>query len=177
MPKTDPIIEISTSSGMLRVNVHPARSWPLIVLEAGMLTAFAVLTYEYWGKISHLFRALLAVVIALSPIELVLQWSEVETIEIDSDKITLCRDIRGWERRREYRIKECRELEWMEGSEDRPQRLQFKTGWKSITFGRNLTETQGIQVLTALQQVLPDVAQQLCSYPEGKKHFITLGLS
>jgi hypothetical protein len=89
----------------------------------------------------------------------------------------ICKDIRGWEQMREYEIKECRELEWMEPLEGTPQRLQFKIGWRTITVGKSLTENQAIQIFTALQQTLPNVAQKLCSYPEGKKHFITLGLS
>ena len=65
----------------------------------------------------------------------------------------------------------------MEGSEDTSQSLQFKNGWRTITFGKDLTENQAIQILTELQKALPNVAQLLCSYPEGKKHFLTLGLS
>jgi len=65
----------------------------------------------------------------------------------------------------------------MECSEDTPEQLQFKIGWRTIAFGKSLTENQAIQILTALQQALPNVAHELCSYPEGKKNFITLGLS
>lgn len=89
----------------------------------------------------------------------------------------LTKDIHGWERKREYEIKECRELEWVEGREDKSERLQFKNGWRTITFGHNLKESQAIRILTALQRTLPNVAQQLCSHPGGKKHFITMGLN
>jgi hypothetical protein len=68
-------------------------------------------------------------------------------------------------------------MEWMRGAEETPQRLQCKIGPRTIGFGENLTEDQAIQVLTALQRSLPEVAHQLCSYPDSKAHFITLGLS
>ncbi|MGC1418202.1 MAG: hypothetical protein WA817_23135 [Candidatus Acidiferrum sp.] len=177
LPNTDPTIEISTGSGVLRVTVHPAQSWPVILLELGVLTAFAAVIYGNWTKLSYEFRGLFIFALVFAAAGLIFQFSGTETIDIDTNKIALCKDVHGWERKREYGLNECRELEWTEGTEDTSQRLQFKTGWKTVTFGNNLTENQAIEILTALQQALPNVAQQLCSYPEGKKHFITLGLS
>ena len=99
---------------------------------------------------------------------LMFRWSRVEVIEIDANKITVCKDFRGWERRREYKVSDCREMEWMERSDDSPQRLRCKSGWRTVTFADGISENQAIQILTALQQTLPGVAQQLCTYPEGK---------
>ncbi|HEY6386621.1 MAG TPA: hypothetical protein VIX91_13160 [Candidatus Acidoferrum sp.] len=171
LPTADPTIEISTNSGMLRVTVHPVRSWLVVLLGLGALMVFAAATYEYLARMSQVFRGVFIFAIVSSAIGLIFQLSGTEIIEIDSNKITLRKEVHGWGRKREYEIKECRELEWMEGSEDAPQRLQFKFGWRTITFGKSLTENQAIQILTALQQALPNVAQQLCSHPEGKKHF------
>ena len=176
-PSTDPTIEISKSSGILRVVVHPARSWLVVLLELGVLTASAAVIYENWASMSSAFRGLFTFALASGVAGLLFQFSMTEIIEIDMSKITIRKDLQGWERIREYEIKECRELEWMEASEGTPQRLQFKIGWRRIILGKGLTETQAVQILKALQQILPNVAQQLCSYPEGKKHFITLGLS
>ncbi len=176
LSNTDPTIEISTSSGMLRVAVHPARSWSFIALEVGILTLCAFLAYENWVKASPLLRVIFALALSSSAVGLTFQWAAVEHIEIDSNKITLCKDLRGWERKREHKINECRELEWVEGSEDSPQGFHCKLGWRSVVFATGITEAQSIQILKALQQTLPSVAQQLCSYPEGKEHFITLGL-
>lgn len=175
-PSTDPTIEISTSSGTLRVTVHPARTWLIFPVEFVVLIAFVAQISENWGKMSPLLRYAFVGGIMLGAIRLIFR-SGVEIIEIDAEKITLSKDARGWERKRQYRINECRELEWMQSTEDNPQRLQCKVGWKTVTFGAGLTENQAIEILTALQQTLPNAAQQLCSYPEGKKHFITLGLS
>ena len=177
LPKTDPTVEISTSSGTLRVTVYPGRSWPLALLELSVLAGVIVATYRNWATMSRMLRGAFIFALVSGVAGLIFQFSGTETIEIDSNRITLCKDIHGWERKREYQTKECRELEWMEGSGDTSQRLQFKNAWRTITFGKDLTEDQAIQILTALQKALPEVAQRLCSYPEGKKHFLTLGLS
>ncbi len=177
LPNTDPTVEISTTSGILRVEVRPSRSWPALVVELLVIGGFAALTYQNWAKMSPLLHVLFVIALASGILGLIFQFSGVEILKIDSDKITLSKGVHGWERKREYENKRCRELEWMEGGEDTPRRLQFKTDWRAIAFCENLTENQAIQILTALQEILPSVAQQLCSYPEGKKHFLTLGLS
>jgi hypothetical protein len=174
---TDPTIDISTSSGMLRVTVHPSRSWLVVICESVAILIFGIMTYRDWGSMSQLFRVLFVSGTLSAAAALIFQLSGTEIIEISSDKITVRKEIHGWERKREYSIKECRELEWVQGAEDTPQSLQFKTGWGTVTLGENLSENQAIEILTALQQSLPEAAQQLCSYPDGKKHFITLGLT
>jgi len=40
-----------------------------------------------------------------------------------------------------------------------------------------LSEKDAIEIMTALQQTLPDVAQKICAYPGEKEHFLTLGLN
>jgi hypothetical protein len=126
---------------------------------------------------SQLFRVLFVSGTLSGAAALVFQLSGTEIIEISSDKLTVRKEIHGWERKREYSTKECRELQWMQGAEDTPQSLQFKNGWRTVTLGENLSENQAIEILTALQQSVPEAAEQLCSYPDGKKHIITLGLS
>ena len=64
-----------------------------------------------------------------------------------------------------------------ERAQDEEQGIQFKVGRKMITFARGLTEDQSLPFFGALQEILPGVAQQLCTYPEKKNYFITLGLS
>jgi hypothetical protein len=173
----DPTINVATSSGMLRVTIHPARAWPLTLLGLGVLVALAAAIYQHSLRMSYIFRGAFIIALVAGLTGFMFQLSGTETIEIDANKITLGKDIHGWERKREYRLSECRELEWMEPTEDASQRLQFKIGLRTVTFAKHLTESQAVQILTALQQTLPTVAQQLCSYPEGKKHFITLELS
>lgn len=173
----DPAIEISNSSGVLRVTIYPARSWPIALLEFVVLAAAAAVIFGKWASMPFEFRAVFVIGLLSGAAGLIFQISGTEVIEIDSNKMTLRKEVHGWERKREYEVRLCRELQWMERSEHSPQRLQFKIGWRTITVGRGLTENQAIQILTALQQALPKLAEQLCSYPEGKKHFSTLGLS
>ena len=177
LAKTDPTVEISTSSGALRVTIHPARSWLVVLLELGVLVGIVAVTYRGWATTPWMFRGAFIFALVAGVTGVVFQFSGTETIEFDSNKIRLGNEIHGWERKREYRNEDCRELEWMEGSEDMSLRLQFKNGWRTITFGEGLSEGQALQILTELQKALPKVAQLLCSYPDGKKHFLTMGLS
>jgi len=174
---TDPTIYISTSSGMLRVTVHPSRSWLVVLFEGGAILIFGIMTYRNWGSMSHMFRVLFVWGLVSAAAALIFQFSGTEIIEINCEKLTVRKEVHGWERKRDYSIKECRELEWMRGGEDTPPSLQFKNGWRTVRLGENLSENQAIEILTALQQSVPEAALQLCSYPDGKTHFITLGLS
>jgi hypothetical protein len=162
---------------MLRVTVHPPRSWLVVLFEGGVILIFGIMTYRNWGSMSQLFRVLFVSAVVSGVVALLFQLSGTEIIEISSDILTVRKEIHGWERKREYSIKECRELEWMQGAEDTPQSLRFKNRWRTVTLGENLSENQAIEILTALQQTVPEAAQQLCSYPDGKQHFVTLGLS
>jgi hypothetical protein len=169
-------MNITTSSGVLRVTIRQ-RSWVIVVFEVAVLLTVAIVLYTNWVGMSYVFRVLFVWALIADAAALTFQLSGTEIVEIDAEKLTVSKEVHGWERKQEYSIRECRELEWMEGTEGRPKRLQCKVGWRTVTFGRNLTENQAIQILTALQETLPEVANQLCSYPEGKKHFITLGLN
>ena len=57
---------------------------------------------------------------------LIFQLLGTEIIEFDSEMLTIRKEFHGWEVKREYRVKECRELKWMQGAEDTPQRLQCR---------------------------------------------------
>lgn len=174
---TEPTIDMSTSSGMLRVTLHPSRPLLVVICESVAILIFGFMTYRYWGSMSPLSRVLFVIGTLSGAAALLFQLSGTEVIEISSERLTVRKGIHGWERMREYPLQECRELEWMQGAEDTPQSLQFKTGWGTVTLGENISENQAIEILVALQQSVPDAAQQLCSYPGGKKHFITLDLN
>jgi hypothetical protein len=146
----EPTVEISTSSGVLGVTICPSRPWAIIALEVGVLTLFAFLAYEGWARMSPRLRMFYALLVFCGAAGLAFQGTGFEVIEIDSEKITLRKGVRGWERKREYKIKEWQELEWVQGSEDVSQGLRCKSGWRSINFASGITETQSIQILTAL---------------------------
>ena len=88
------------------------------------------------------------------------------------------KQILGWNRTTEYSVSDCRELQWHTQSEGDSYGLQCKVGWRTVKFGEYISEDEAIDVLTALQSNLPDVAQRICAMPNtSKKHFTTLGLS
>jgi hypothetical protein len=107
---------------------------------------------------------------------LIYQISVTEAVEFDSQRITVCKEIRGWEREKEYSVENCSQLEWSQGSEGQPPALNCKVGWRTVKLCQDLSEDESIEILAALQRSLPDVAQKVCSYPNLKEHFLTLGL-
>src|SRR5215472_7444461 len=113
----DPTIDISTSSGTLRVTVK-RRSWLILLFEGGILLIFITMTYRNWASMSHLFRILFVWAFVSGIAALIFQLSGTEIIEFDSERLTIRKEIHGWERKRKYRVKECHELEWMEGAEN-----------------------------------------------------------
>lgn len=112
---------------MLRVEVRPSRAWPVLAFEVVMFTIFAVLAYQNWARMSLLFHAVLGLGLVSAIFGLVFQFSGVEILEIDTSKISLRKVVHGWERKREYEINRCRELQWMEGGEHTSGSLQFKS--------------------------------------------------
>jgi hypothetical protein len=78
--------------------------------------------------------------------------------------------------KKEYSIHDCSELERESGGENRPSGLRCRVGPETIYFAEGLSEEEHIEIAVALQNHLPMVAQKICSYPNYKEHFITLGL-
>jgi hypothetical protein len=83
--------------------------------------------------------------------------------------------VSGWERNREYDIRECRALEWDTGRRGHSF-LRCESGKRRITFGNKISEDDALDILTALQKALPEVAPVLCATKSGKEHFVRLGL-
>jgi hypothetical protein len=102
-----------------------------------------------------------------------------EVIEFSESGIAVCKEIRGWERRREYPVTDCREMQWDEGegAEGDPQGVKFKAGRKWIRFGSEISEKQANDIFVALQNNLPSAAALVFSYPEEKSSFLKLGLN
>ena len=125
---------------------------------------------------SLLFHVLFIWGFVTASLALIYQLSVTQVIEFDSQRITVCKEIRGWERKEEYRVEDCSELEWSEGSEHQPAMLRCKADRRTVKVCEDLSEDESIEILTALQRRLPDVAQKLCSYPRSKEHFLTLGI-
>ena len=175
LAETEPTVDVSTSSGLVRIVIHPARSWPLFLFICVIL-ALSIAIDEHWARIWSALGVFLLLAFVWNVVRFLFRFLGTETVEVNATKISLRKDVLGWYRIREFEIQECRELEWTNGSEDEEQGMQFKVDRKIITFAYGLTEDQSLPIFGALQQTLPAVAQQLCTYPEKKSRFITLGL-
>ena len=170
-------IEIVGSSGRLRVTILPKYPWISVPIGITAILFFGLFLYRSWAELSLFLRTMYVWAIVGGVLALVYQLSGREIIEFSSDKLSVCKDIHGWERKKEYQTQECSGLEWERGAgEDRQAGLKCKVGSKTIRFGEGLSEEESIEILVALDRYLPEVAQKLRSYPDAKEHFITLGL-
>jgi hypothetical protein len=159
------------------VTVHRNPQWLLVLLEAALIFGFSGYFFRAWHGLSFITRAIFLWGEIAGIIGWVYQLTGSEIIEFSSQKLTIRKDILVWQRIRENRIEDCSALGVHEQSEGDNYALQCKVRWRTIRFGQYLSESQAIEVLTALQRELPDVAQKLGTSTEGKKHFLTLGLS
>ena len=168
-------LDLEFSSGILRVTVHPRPRWYVILIEISAASAIVAAFYRTWTQMSRLIHVLVICGGISSALALIIQFFGTETISFDTQRITVCKEIHGWERKKEYMIQDCSELEWTVGSEDCPSGLRCKAGVKSVMIGADILEDDAIKILVALQQYLPAVAQKLCSSPGNMGHFLTLG--
>jgi len=178
MFKRERAVEMVAASGMLRVTVNPKPAWPLMCAEAVGIVVFAVFAFRGWASMTVWLRAVLVWAIGSACVAWFYQLSGSETIEFDPQKLVVTKHILGWHRTREYSIADARDLEWREPTgEGDTYGLQCKVGWRMVRFGEYIAQNEAIEVLTALQTNLPDVAQQMFTTSASKKHFTTLDLS
>jgi len=169
-------IEVVASSGMLCVTLRPKPHWLAGVMASGSDVIFAALLYHYWSLVPSFMRVLCVFFLVTAPFSLMYQFLGEEIVEIDSHRLTIRKGIHGWERKREYQVNECSDLEWVAGHEGGSY-LTCKAGRWPIKFGIGLPERDANEIFSALQQALPDVAQKIFTCQAGKEHFITLGLN
>jgi hypothetical protein len=176
--KTRRSTEITAVSGAVRVTVHPQPAWLLLLLEVVIFTGFATVAFRGWAHEPIHMRALLVIVTASCVLSFFYQLSGTEVIEIDARKISLEKDLLGWQHIREYPTSKCTEFEvrYHMGRNDY-HRLQFKLGWRTIRFGEYMSEEEGDEVVNALYDKLPEVARQIGAMLGSPKNFTTLNLS
>lgn len=172
-------LDILPISGTLRVSVHPLPNIILALLEIASGLVFWTVTIKQWPTLSWLMRAFFIWGDASTVIALMYQVSGSEEIEFGPQKVTLRKNIIGWERIREYSVDSCSELEWRPSSkESHGSGLRCKIGWRAIRFAEYISEKQGTEILAALQQYLPEVSRKMGAMPGAdKSRLVTLGLS
>ncbi len=122
------------------------------------------------------FRLIWIAILSATLLSWVYEFSSGESLEFNSQKLSIRKGVNGWERKREYPIEQCSNLGWDQGRKGGPY-LTCSVGRSSVKFGKRLPEATANEILTALQRALPDVAQKVCSLPIDKEHFVTLGLN
>jgi hypothetical protein len=137
--KAGPRIRIVSSSGMLRVTIPPRRSWLLMLLEIAVVFAGMAWAYSLWMRISTLFHVLFVWALVSTVLAFIYQFSATQVVEFDSQRMTLCKEIHGWERKKDYKIQECSELEWSAGAEGEPDALKCSVRRGRITVCRDVS--------------------------------------
>jgi hypothetical protein len=171
-------VEITVVSGALRVTVRPSPHWLQLLFQAGIIATFAVLSLRSWVKIPRLERIFITVAV----IGAIAGWFEQlfdfsEVIEVDPTNLRVRKETFGWERTREYPIEKCTDLKLQDES-GQPHGLQCRLGrFRTVEFGGYLSQQQALEVLTALEDGLPEIAQKLLPSVDITRHFTKLNLS
>jgi hypothetical protein len=183
--KQERAVEVSATSGMLRVTVHPKTHWFLMLFEAAGIVFFGLFIFRGWTAMSLWFRCLLLWGVASALLAWFYQLSGAEIIEFDAQKSLSAKTSSAGIG--------CRNTRWtiavsLNGGNKAKATITecnaklvgelLSLGNTCQKFGEYMSEDDAIEVLTALQNYLPDVARKLgASRADGKKHFTTLDLS
>jgi hypothetical protein len=173
-----PKVVITAISGMLRVDIQHGPQPVAALFTLGVDVYFAWFLHGRWVQLSLLLKIIwIWGMVSSIPLLWFLLFGNEEVIEIDTNKLTIRKGFHGWERKHEYQIVNCSELEWQKSGKGEHPRLECKFGRRTISFGDDVSEADAVEILTALQRTLPEVAQKICAYPGEKEHFLTLGLN
>jgi hypothetical protein len=168
-------VDILVVSGSLRIVVQPSPVWPSMLFQAAIIALFGFLSLRSWQTEPLLVRiATVAVVIGGIGGWLAQLFGFSEEVEFDQKSLRVRTETFGWERTREYPIEQCSDLQVQDLTGD-PHGLQCRIGWRTIEFGDHLSEQQAIQVLSALQDALPEVVPKLLQSVDVTK--LGLGLN
>jgi hypothetical protein len=176
---TDPNVEMNFGSGILRVKIRSSPRLLVLFVGVGVPVGILAIFLPHWHGFSLLVRG--AVVLGLIGHfgTFIFRLFGKEVIEFSQSSIVVCKEVRGWERRHEYPIPECHEMQWDEGqgAEGDPQRVKFRAGRKWVRFGAEISEKQANDIFVALQNNLPAAAALVFSSPEEKSSVLKLGLN
>jgi len=170
-------VEIQTISGQLIVSISPRPNWAVLAAEAAMVGVFALFASRAWSGSSWWVRLFLGWGIVASIIGWLYQWTGSETIEVDARQFAIRKEVLGWTRYKTFPIEHCRGLAIHERREGDRSALEVKVGRRTVGFGDHISEDEAIEILTALQRDLPEVADRLMASPAEKSHFTTLKLT
>lgn len=171
-------IEVEALSGTLRITVAPKPAWMFLLVEGGGILIFSFIASRFWALIPLWNRALLLWGEAGAVVAWFSQLSGSEVVELNEQGLSISKNILGWTRTSEYPLSLCRELEWRKGNGGGDSSgLQCKAGWRTLKFGKYISEDEASEIFSSLRENLPEVVTQLCAMPNGRKQFTTLNLS
>jgi len=134
----------------------------MMLLAAGTILGRAFLPLWY--------RVLLTWVI-LSVAVALYQLSGTQIIEFDGNRLAIHKRVLGWNRKREYPIDKCSDLQWrVQGGRSG---LRCTLGRRTINFAYRISEDEASEVFAALKAALPNVAQRMLL---PNKYLTTLSL-
>lgn len=168
-------VEITSTSGTVRVTVRPAMGLFVILIDAAILYELARSIPHAWPGMSLFNRAIVIAAVVSVVFASLYQLVGSEIIEFDQRKLTIRTELFGLGRTREYDIEKCSSLEGRQQTRGNHDGLKCKVGWRTITFGRYVTDEQTDQILAALQNSLPEVARKLLILDSSE--FTTLHLN
>ena len=167
MPQSrrSPISYTNTSSGTVRVTIHPCSNWLAISAEIAITLVVAYLLFRDWRQPSLPLRAFFIVILVAAALDFYFRLSRTQIIEFDSTKLTISTDLRGWNRKKEYPIQDCRELEWSPASGGSRSALTCRLDRNTILLAKDITEDESIEIVFALRQAYPEIAKTLVADP------------
>ncbi len=165
-------VEITSTSGVVRVTVRPGMGWVVILIDVAILFALSRTIHDTWTGISFFPRSIIIGAVVSIVIASLYQLAGSEIIEFDQRKLTIRTELFCVGRTRQYDLEKCSYLEGRQRTRGNHDGLRCKVGWRTITFGRYVTDEQTDQILAALQNSLPDVAQRLLN--SDSSEFTTL---
>jgi hypothetical protein len=127
------------------VTIPPTRSWFLILAALVGDVAFAAMTYSSWATTSLWIRLIFIWAIVGGALALVYQLAVTQIIAFDSLRLTICKEFNGWERKHEYQVADCSDLEWVGAAKGRPAGLQCKAGWRTVIVGKDPSEEEAAE--------------------------------
>jgi hypothetical protein len=172
-------VEITPISGVIRVTIASDPNFVGAAVEMASMAVFFWLGARSFLNLPRIWQGVVAFAVAsaVAGIFQSIQHSEA-LIEFGKEKVRIGRVVMGLERMSEYAVEKCSELTWCEprDTEDGSV-LEFKYGLRKIRCGAGLSAQQGQEILAALQEHLPEVAQKMGMFSGSETpHFTRLGL-
>ena len=124
-------MQLAETSGMLSVRIDPKpQAWSALFV-LGVDAAMGSAIYRYWLVLPGAMRVTSVAFLVIALLGLLYDFFGEEIIEFDSQKLSIRKGIHGWEGKREYDIRECRDLEWQAGNKG-SSHLICKAGWRRV---------------------------------------------